>query len=399
MKNFFKPALIVCATLAAGLVGCSKENGETIGNGKEKSVFLKIVRDTPVPGRAVGEHVGAVAVTMNDGYVYFTTAGGDIMSYVEIDFTNTNAAYASNKVGATTLTNGAEITSVPGSVTGVTIVGNLAGGSYPTTGNINTLFNGASAVTVQSQYKNDGSVDKVTLYGTNGLTAAAGDNKYTSTVNIEPICARIEIGTVSGDFSSASVTSTIKSFALEGIYINRYYPTMGIDGSTKGTLVNNLSDAAKFNGNDAASAYGSLDAILSDYTAANLVAQSGAPINKYAPKASAATTDVWGYNLLAPTAGDMPSIVIKVSGVVTTDGVDDDAATYAGTKFLTVRNIYVDGATTPLASLSKRHVYRIKDFKFAESHLTPNPEMNLIDVEVEAVLMSWVPKDVDYDFD
>ena len=393
MKTFSKLALVACAALAVGLTGCAKENTEA-GNGESKSVFLKITREGVAESRAAGTHVDASTdVLMNDATVYFVTATGAIMKYVTIDFTSVNAPYTNNKVGSTTIENGAEITAVPASVSRVVIIGNLPGGVYPTSGNI-SQFNTAAYLTVASQYTG-GTVTNVALYGPGDVTATdAANNKYKSDVQIEPVCSRLEIGSISGDFAG----STIESFTLEGIYVNRYYPSMGYDGSAMGTQVNNLSVPANYNGNTAGSKYmGALNGQVCDYTAGVLVGQGTAPYNKYASRATAnANTHVWAYNLLAPASGATPSLVIRVKDVVLSNG---DATTYADTHFLTVRNFYLSTApTTPLATFSKRNVYRIKELKFAESHLTTEPERNLIDVTVTAEVMTWIPNDVNYDF-
>ena len=400
MKKFIKPALMVCAALTLGLVSCSKEENSV--NGKDKTVVLSFSQEGLQQSRAASTHVDAsTAVVMSNARVYFVDNGGAILSYCAIDFTagGKNLPYdaASKTVGVDQITAagvGAEITAVPGSTTKVVIVGNYPS-AYPTTGNISQL-NAATAITVQQQFDATGKgVDKVVLFGENTLTTVdAANNKYSSKVQIEPIASRIEIGTISGDFAG----STIKSFTLNGIYINRYYPTMGINGVAMGTIINNGSDAAKYNGAVGGSSYAAFDEMLADYTASRLVAQ-GSPANKYGSKASVGTNDVWAYNLLAPVGGATPSIVVRVNNVVTNDGVTDDAVTYAGVKFLTIRNFYLSTApTTPLASLDNRNVYRIKELKFAEFHLTPNPEMNLIDITVEAEVMTWIPNDVDYDF-
>lgn len=403
MKKFLNLAFVAGAALTMGMTSCSKENSGDNGT-DSKMVSMRLVQANVGDGtRAPGLHVDAsTTVVMSNACIYFATNGGDIMSHCTIDFTlgGKNLPYdgTAKTVGIDQITAGTSITSIPGSVTKVAIIGNLPGGTYPTTGNLSQFY-GATYVAVASLYDATGKgVAKVPLYGEKGLTPEAGENQYSCEIDIEPIAARIEIGAVSGNYSVGAVTSNVKSFTLEGIYINRYYTTMGFNCVNKSSVTNHLSDASKYNGAVAGSAYTALDEILSDYTA--LVAQSSAPVNKYGPIASAdENDDVWGYNLLAPTGGDTPSIVVRLNDVVTTDGSTDDATTYAGTKFLTVRNMYLSSApTTPISTLVKRNVYRIKALKFAEIHLTDNPESNLIDIELEATVMSWIPNDVDYDY-
>uniref|UniRef100_S0DFU0 Major fimbrial subunit protein N-terminal domain-containing protein n=1 Tax=termite gut metagenome TaxID=433724 RepID=S0DFU0_9ZZZZ len=413
MKTIFKSALIACAALTAGLAGCQKENGSGIGK-DEKVVRLQFTQEAVGGTRAAATHVGEEPIVLTDAYVYFTTAGGDIVAQVQIDFSlaGKGAAYNSsaNTVGSDLITadGGTEITGVPASATKVVIVGNAPSATYITGGNINDF----TGINVDGLYDatNKG-VAKVALFGINTLTPVPGDDtKYTSNVQVAPVGARFEIGSIAGDYDVAPITSHIKSFTLEGIYINNYYPTMSIDGSGLGAIVHNSTTVANYNGAVAPSKYATLNGSLADY-GATIVGQGTAPYNAYAPKATPAATDVWAYNVLAPDGGDVPHIVVRLSSVVvkTTDSAGKkpgeagyvetlNNTTYAGTKFLTVRNIYVDGSSTPLASFQRGYVYRIVKLSFAQQHLTDKPETTTIDITVEAELMTWVPKDVDYDF-
>jgi len=399
MRNSFKPALIIGAALAMGLTGCSKEDGGTETNFDAKTVVFSFSQEGQLTGtRGAGSHVAdQSAVTVNDAYIYFTDASDNIVDYVQIVTTGAGAAdtydATAKTVGMTPArtTGGTPITGVKGTTQKVYVVANYPGGTYPTTGNVVALVD---AITVESQTKTDNGVGKVTVYGGNGLTVTdATNNKYYSKVSIKPIAARMEIGRITGKRSVADVG--IKSFTLKGIYMNRYYTTFG--GTT---LVNNGTDKTKYNAAVSGSAYTALDEILSDYTAANLVEQGNGRL--YAPVSSATATDVWAYNLVAPEAATakMSSIVICISDVVVTDDLGvDDAVTYAGDKFLTVRNIYKSGApTTALAKLERGWVYRILDLQFSETDLTGNPEQNLVDVTVEVDILPWEAADVNYDF-
>lgn len=400
MKTIIKSALI-CAALSAGLVSCSKEDSNVTNLGENKSVRIKLSQSSLTDTRAVGTHVGAETVNMTSAYVYFTNSTNDIVSYVEIDFTagGTNDTDASDgKVGATTATTtGFEVLNLPGTVASgkVFVVGNLpAGVNYPTSGNMSQL-DSATKISVESQYDSTNKgVAKVTLLGSNILTqdpAPGNENQYTSVVNVYPISARVEVGKVTGE-------GRIKSFTLKGIYINNYFPAMGLNGLAAATIKFNGS----VNANYSATGYPT-DGILSDYTAGSLVAQTPSTV-QFAPVATATTNDVWGYNVLAPDstfAGvNVPHIILHVTDVVTTDGTTDDAITYQGDKYLTIRNLYLPSAPTiRLTSLNRGTVYRIAELKFDESHLTANPELASINVMVTAQLMTWVPEEVTYDFD
>ncbi len=112
--------------------------------------------------------------------------------------------------------------------------------------------------------------------------------------------------------------------------------------------------------------------------------------------------NVWGYNLLAPTGGEMPHIVVKVSQLrVIQDalGLYDVLGDPDLDWWITVRNIYETsgGQRKLLTSMERGMVYRIKQLKFDESYVTPEPEMAPLDIEVIAEPIPWAAKEVQYD--
>lgn len=418
MKTIFKTALVACVALVAGLAGCSKEQSARENNETgEKTVRIHIEQGTGT--RAAGEAVGAQVVTMKDAVIYFAGAGNNIVASVEVVFTAEGKALAYNEeaktVGIDVLTgvaagssNGAEIVNLPASVANVYVVGNYkAGGigaAYPTTGNI-SQFNGAGVISLASQSAANG-VANVALFGKSGLGAVVtpatptSNAKYSVSINVAPVAARFEVGQIAATFDANDsadgvIVSHIASFSLDGIYLSNVYRSMGFDGTAAGTLVPNSVAIADYSSANAAYA---ADGIISDYTAANLVAQDA---KTYAPVANAASAEgdpVWAYNLLAPAGAPMSTLVVRVSDVVLDNGDDE---LYSGDKTLTVRNIYkeVAGVKTKIGTLTPGEVYSITNLEFAEDHLTNNPNQNLIDVTVKITMMSWVPVTVSYDFD
>uniref|UniRef100_S0DE32 Major fimbrial subunit protein N-terminal domain-containing protein n=1 Tax=termite gut metagenome TaxID=433724 RepID=S0DE32_9ZZZZ len=421
MKTVFKSALIACAALAVGLTGCQKENGGGIDK-EAKTVTLRLVQgEIGGTTRAVATHVADAAITLTSARIYFTNDSGAIQDYVTIVVGSSdgyNEVAKTVGMDALDATGGTPITDVPAATTKVVIVGNLPGGSYLSAGNISDIAD----VTVANLFggTNNG-VANVPLYGVSGLTlktaaTASANGVYTAKVDVKPVGARFEVGQIAGDytgtFQGEAITSKIKSYTLEGIYINNYYPTMEVDCATAGTIVHNGSVPGNYN-RVAPYASPGIGDHLADYLAASLVAQDS-PAITYAPKATAnADTDVWGYNVLALTGGDVPHLIVRVSNVVvkTTDSTGKnpdevgyvetlDATTYGpGAKFLTVRRIFVDGSTTALTSFERGYVYRIKKLSFAEQHLGIPEPPTAIDIEVEAELIPWVSKDVDYEFE
>ncbi len=386
MKAIFKSALVAIAAISVGVTGCQKDVNEK--NGKEtKSVSIKLMQ--PEGTRAEGPSQGATTVILNSAEVFFTDARRVVIDKVQILFgANANQTY--NPTAKTVGINeaqkddGFKVVGLPSSVTQVVIIGNLNGVAYPAIGDdIDDLEIG-----VQSQYDatNKG-VANVTMFGYDDdldQETIAGDDETNENgaalkaeVKIAPVSARIEITAVAGNGKSANnADSTIEEFVLEGIYINFYHPTMVIDGAD--------ADAAIDNGN-----------VDTNYTATAYSAVTGLfdEVTGTAANSFSASTGVWGYNLLAPTAstatgGVLPAdIVLEVSGV---EVETDDATTYAGTKWLTVRKLLnLDNSNAEITVLAPGTVYKIAAIAFHESRLEDEPYAIPVDVYVEAELMDW----------
>lgn len=380
MKTIFKSAFVAITALAVGFTSCQKENG---GNDTEKggkSVVVAFSHDelTNV-SRALSDTEGTQTVNLTSARVYFTTANGVIMDYLTIDCTTKTTAYNAttkvvglNFVDVSATPGGQLVEGLPASVAKVVIVANASG--YYTTGNVSQ-----HSATVAGMVD----FDAIPLAGESGLVTTGGVNAetdaiiYNANVTVAPIGARIEIGGVVADGPG----STIETFTLAGIYVNNFYPTMNMDGSNPGTIVNGLSVSGNYVGGTA------------PYTSANLY---DLPNFDGAVGYLAGQDKVWGYNLLAPTAADaeMAHIVVHVTDVVI---ATDDDETYAGDKYLTIRNFYLNGEK--LEKLEKGYIYKINEISFAESDLTGTPETFFIDVHVKATIKGWTAATVTTDFE
>ncbi len=358
MKTFIKSALAVCIALTT-LVGCSTEDvSKNKGNG-EKTVRIKLsTRST----RAAGQHINnETAVTMNDAAIYFAS-GTTIVTMYEILETGGDLDEGTVNQGA--LESGVEFTNLPASVDKVYVFGNLPGGTYPTSGNITTLFNVATKLTLASQTDEDGGVANVSLYGVGDVVldedaeVAEGENeKHKATVNVVPVVARFEIGTIEATYEENDpFTSTVKSFSLDGIYLDNYYATIGFDG-TAGTLMGISNDPDDYPGEDYADEMMDESGFVAMDGVAGYISQTIDPDGENQQPA------VWSYNLLAATGAKMPSIVVKISEVVITTPLGDDSTTYAGEKFFTVRNIYEAG-TTNIQALEAAGSIKVKKVSY-----------------------------------
>lgn len=405
MKKLFFLALAMGAAIS-----CSTENVEGT-SGVENGVLVKLVSAESTSTRGVGKHVGAVKAVLNDGAIYFTTAAGGIQSYVTLTGgANANDAYdaANHTVGVTVAsTTGFTVQNLPGSVSKVYVIGNFPASTLPTTGNI-SQFNTETSISVNSQYNAaTGGVEKVTLQGSSNLTGT--NPNLTATVLVKPIVARMEIGRVTAQ-------GRIKSFKLKGIYINNFHNTMGIEGRVASEEVF-IGPDQKNEYSDATNATYPLNGVLAEWNTTSFVGLATSTVG-YGPVANPTADDVWAFNILAPQAtannAALPHVIIKISDVVvvddhgTSDPSDDtdDAVTYGGTKWLTIRNYYKTGVSVPMALLEPGNVYRIGDvyqsnkgdITFDEDDLTDDPELATINVQVTANIMTWIPNEVGYDF-
>lgn len=408
--------MAIAATVAAiGMISCAKEgdNGGIV-NDKPISVALTLTENTA--SRAVAQPVAEETVDFSSGYVIFTN-GVDIINKVTeiaagsyVDSPDAAAKAEGTKVWIEDMkTNDGEIKNVPAAATKVYIVGNLPAGVTPPalTENISAVKD--RVINFASQGNAIGSVADVTLYGDGvvltahpNLDLAAAGMKYAK-VYVNAIASRIEIGSIS---YSNPATEFVTGFQIDGIFINHYYPQMSLSSKVSEAVTHN----APINNTAADDMYvpGSpaypvaASGKLFDYDSGT--DGLGERITDISWKA-AATTDVWAYNVLAPTSFDgtkvtalaTPHIVIRLSNLTTLSD-DMPAKVYPGTQYLTVKEFRKTGTNTVIESFTPGYIYYITNLTFNESNLTDIPEAVSVTVYVEAVLMTWTREEVSWGF-
>jgi hypothetical protein len=382
-KNIFSFTSAAVLLLAVGLVGCSREN---VNDEKEtRTIFLKVaLSETRAETTPIGPTQQATFTV--PGKLFFTTSSGTIVRQLTIDATGYVSGVTDDDVTLTELTTGGgiQIVDVPASAARVYVFGTLQSG-FPAvisgTTNISVCLEAALAV---AQLFNAGDVTKIPAYGSGPIMPKAGGD-YEAFVPVAPAAGRIEIAQISG-------SSDFASFKVAGVYVNKYYNQLGINGKVLPgtTLEDNLSvpgnyvstggtynnTAAGMLYNEPASAYTSVSNVVKDFGSAN---------------------NVLAYNLLpVNTAGYFPHLVIKLTDIVLdpTDGV-----TFAGTWFLTITGVAM--AATPADHLDflAGNVYRIADLAFTPGDLTKEPELATRDVTVEVEVLNWQIVNVNPTFD
>lgn len=388
MKMNFKSMMIAALAMTTMFAACSKDEGGKIESGKDRTVQIKLNR-TGNGTRSVGTQVAdGEDVVFTSGYLLFANSASLITKVVTIATGGGSYNDVAGTVGIDALeaTGGQWITGVPGQTNDVYFLGNAPTGVTPAVGNDVTTFK----ATVSSQWKSDGSVDNVTLWGGEALSkmttgtgtgtgGAITDEDYEAEFDVAPIVARFEICEIIGD-------SEITDFQIDGIFIDNYYDGMFIDGvAIPGDLKLNGSTVAKYATDGAGGSYTTAMAgVVYDYAASGGLT---------APAAGSA----WSYNLLAPTSTSpaMAAIVIRLSGI------EVNGTAWTGDYFLTIQNFYSDAGTNlvPITALEQGQIYVIPSIEFSSSDLTTEPYMKTKNVRVEINMLTWESNPIGFDFD
>lgn len=409
MKTIFKTALVACIALTTMLVGCSKEEGVNTETGA-KTISIKISRGDVTKAPDVQVNDGS-EVALNDASIYFTQ-GTVVVARYDIDVdgepTETDENPDTGDISLEQLegqingnVDGYTFTNLPSTVNNVYFVGNSPIGFN--IADINELT-ATDAIELASQTN----ITNAALYGaTNGLgtgTVVDGTTTYAVEILVKPVVARLEIGNIAANWTTAPYVSTITAFDLLGIYIDNHYTEMGIDGS--------LAEDAELIGAPVIEDGLTEDEITAlnaaHYVAANYVDMSDESFVKLNGGfkgfpgyiASDEEHAVWAYNFLAAKNAPAPRIVIKVENVVITNALgeaDEDA--YAGVKYLTVGSIKDLETKEIITAIEAGKIYRISNLSFAQGHLTANPNIGQIDIEVEVEIMNWDVVDVEHIFE
>jgi hypothetical protein len=388
--NHFLTLALAATTLFAS---CSKEIGNNdnlpVDNGERRAVMISVNRDGGT--RAIGNPVGATRnVTFNDGYLVFTNDPGNIEMVIAI--IPGAGAFNGTSVGVEDLDSaeggGEWITGVPAVSTKVYFIGNYDGTAPAVNSDIDDITDN-----VAEQY-DGGGVDEVVLFGAGSMEKATGtgptgdpvtDEDYTATFDVAPIAARYEIGAITG----AHTEGKTFTYTVKGIFIDRYYDMMPLNGAADNNQV-------KYNRNIAANyvtGAGSYLAGMSDIVF-NYDGTTGVASNVNTTPAQVTTTpdypEVWAYNMLAPKTATpstdfqslvMPTIIIKLDDIMV------DGTAWPGPLFLTVQTF--NGPSGAISSLGQGKVYTIADIPFNEDDLTPEPYIKTKNVLVTINMLQW----------
>ncbi len=399
----------------AGLAFAACSNEDEMGSGaKEKDKVVISLSLGKADTKSLGVTAGEKYNKINNLEIAFYN-GQDI--YVPIDKTIETELDTKIKTAVAELNSGhtatLEITGVPAPASKLYIVANKNGLNidYSSKGAVsstplplatqNTPATGENAFTVFSG-------ENSTLTGLGSIGEADDTGKASVTVELKPVPSRIEVtNIVAIPEDAGSQEVEVKSFKVEGIFINEFYPYGYLDEIHESTdyVIDNASDKDKYT----AAAYektshknqanqtvdgnfsfmcDELDNVGGDarftYESSTVPSTDGYVYKATPAKTTGDVAQNWGYQVLA---GDPPHIVVKLK-VTLVDGTGAVVATDKE-QYLTIDKYTKDG--TSLGRVDRGHVYVVGDIKFQSGDLTDVPYQGTKTVSATVKVLSWVP--------
>ncbi|MGL5772870.1 MAG: hypothetical protein ACRCX1_08840 [Bacteroidales bacterium] len=313
--------------------------------------------------------------TISSLYVYFLDAAKD----------EGNILIGSKAItgGDLTMIQGAglEITGVSSSAKYVYVVANATENgitALPASGTLATI----KAKTVTMGSINTGDWTKALLSNSdkagNGSIGTVTDGKATATIEVMPDLARIEILSLTATQNPVTAPDyNLKSYDLNGVYLNGYFLAFHIGGAANGAAETLLTDGGVLNNvaNWAKDVYGTPLTGNTVYTAAN----------------GGATGDVWAYML---PAGATPRIIFELGNVLYDDG-NAGFQPAATTRYVTVKGFKSSGGTTSITTFERGKVYKVSAVNFTAKDTHETPNATDIDVTVTVTVLAWKGINVD----
>lgn len=423
-----------------------REPGESDG---DRNVSVRLVPSTvSAATRGVSRPIcDGEPVQLNHGMLYLVSSQGVIIRHFPITERLSEGGDPTNLIvnpltGVTMGGNinieclegaGQDLGLVPGSITRVVIVGNSQV-ALPTAGNIDSIVSELVSGNVSGSVRNTiaSQHDPFTTHGVNMFAdeplgydgTVSGTRTYAAEMVLAPLVARFEVRQITG-------MGLIRSFTLDGIFIDRYYPQMRRNHTLPPTANTQVSHGTTPGiGNFGAgnhhfwAAYTSTarlsGALFTQYpnglpadprTNDGVIVRPGGytPDHPCQGNITSCTIDhttdvpnVWGFQVFARyyrgaapavrTATAPPAIVIRVSNVTVYTGVGSNFITLTEPQYVTVGSYTIASganAGAPLTDILASNVYRINNITFTEGDLSPRPNLRPIDADVTIVLGRW----------
>ena len=366
-----KNVILMATLILLGLTSCNSDDVPNI-NTDHKSVAIKISSDAVTRGVS-GPLENGTEVKFNSGNLYFSTAAGTIIRHYTIG----SGIGFDIQLADITSADGHTIENVPFSATTVTIVANSVG-SNNTAGGMSAV--NQRVIDVISQYD----IENANLFGTTStltttgtINPNTGNEIFNSVIELRPTMARIEIAQIrAGDVGTT--INLIESFTLSGIYIDNFYRSATIDGTTLTNFISGNQTASNFVPNGGNYAFDTNNSI---HDAVNITGNANNNLTV------APGSGVWAYNLFADA--NVPHIVFHLTNVRLRleDGTE---FVYPNDQFLTVRGIINDATNERITQILQGNIYNLSDLIiFNQTHLDEVPNRLFRDVNVTIQLARW----------
>ncbi len=198
-----------------------------------------------------------------------------------------------------------------------------------------------------------------------GVTVSTeNENVATVTVEISPLFTRLELWKITGG-------EHIKSFTVDGVYINSYYPAFNLAGAGAGTQKVYAPGTTEFNGFGDATGWDSSEGTVGDNT-----------MDTHA-EAVAEESKVWAYNV---GAGSQVGFVIKLSDIVYYP--ENEEGEYASEATEPEKLLIVNGYTNiSSAPFSRGMIYRVKNLEFDYTDLVD--EITGVAITANVDVLNW----------
>lgn len=401
ITRLFAIALIA----AAGFTACSKDNVDGPGTDPEtQSIHIQIAKPTEVRSIDDPENIATNPVVFSGGHLFLCDVSGKIDYMYTFSSTQpTNLATKIIAIGDATSATGVTITGIKGTVKNAYIVGNgsAIGVTYTNVAAEGNFISAVKAVALSPsmQYNSTNKdLSAATLYGeaalVNDPTVSGGtdDTKKYAEIEIRPHVARIEISDIKAVPTTDATPVNVLTYNVEGVYINNHIPTLTLDWTTPGAVVNPGQGGATVYGNGIAPY--TTQGVLHDHSSTYFGNSDPTALIKYPNGTN--NDKVWAYNLLAaPKFGTgsfanattpAPHIIIAINSVTASNGQD-----YSGMRFLTVNKLFKSDGTTEIEQIEAGRIYTIEpgDFEFTVKHVHEEAETGEIDLRVKVTQIAW----------
>ncbi len=367
--------ILSAITVMAALCSCIGEEPVQAG---DETVTVK-VRSVGTGTRAEGAPVtDGQAAVLNDGILIFSLADGTIKRVFRVAPGITGGDVIG--IDDITSTEGVTVKDIDEGCTTVDFFGNIPTGITAPDDETDIALFRAAVQPVPALADGSGGVGTVGIYGRGSITATA---QRRADFTASPIGARLEIEKFVRD------PNVIRTFEIDGIFINNFYHRAAMTGSgDSGDIVcygpNNL-----FQENGEIYYATAYKGTLFDYDAVSHLGNLAG--NEYHP-ATAGT--VWAYNVYA---GEVPHIVARLSNVeaepqyLIDKGYATDPFQERASWYITVTGLRYQNQLLP--ALTGGEAYTMSITVGENLSTIPEPGDNDVEVDVKVNIVTWVPVD------